>query len=97
MITAYVTDTTFLACLVIGFSAQMVGSSLGIAYSTTCSAVLLSMGISPAMVSASVHTSEVANRFFSGVSHFRFGNVDPAIFKRLACFGAVGAVKSRWS
>jgi uncharacterized membrane protein YfcA len=61
------------------------------AYSVTCSSVLLAMGIPPAMVSATVHSSEVANRLFSGLSHFRYGNVDAAIFKRLALFGALGA------
>jgi uncharacterized membrane protein YfcA len=85
------TDSTFLASILIGFAAQAVGSSLGMAYSVTCSSVFLAMGIPPAMVSATVHTSEVANRLFSGVSHFRFGNVDAAIFKRLALFGMAGA------
>ena len=85
------TDGTFIASICIGFAAQAVGSSLGMAYSVTCSSVLLAMGIPPAMVSATVHTSEVANRLFSGVSHFRFGNVDTAIFKRLALFGMIGA------
>lgn len=61
------------------------------AYSVTCSSVLLAMGIPPAMVSATVHSSEVANRLFSGLSHFRFGNVDASMFKRLAMFGAMGA------
>lgn len=61
------------------------------AYSVTCSTVLLSMGIPPANVSATVHSSEVVNRLLSGVSHFRFGNVDSRIFKKLAIFGAIGA------
>jgi uncharacterized membrane protein YfcA len=84
-------DTQFLFSILIGFAAQTVGSSLGMGYSVTCSSVLLSMGISPAMVSASVHSSEVVNRLVSGLSHFRFGNVDPKIFKRLALFGMLGA------
>jgi uncharacterized protein len=85
-------DTTFAAGVLIGFAAQMVGSSLGMAYSITSSSLLLAMGISPAMVSATVHTSEVANRLFSGLSHFRLGNVDATIFKRLALFGMLGAL-----
>lgn len=84
-------DTIFLYSVLLGFAAQSIGSCLGMAYSVTCSSVLLAMGIPPAMVSATVHSSEVANRLFSGVSHFRFGNVDAAIFKRLALFGAMGA------
>ena len=77
--------------MLLGFAAQAVGSSLGMAYSVTCSSVLLAVGIPPAMVSATVHSSEVANRLFSGLSHFRYGNVDVAIFKRLALFGSLGA------
>jgi len=91
-ITRYFSDTTFIACLGIGFAAQMVGSSLGMAYSITCSSILLTMGIPPAMTSATVHTSEVVNRLFSGLSHFRYGNVDTAIFRKLAFFGSLGAV-----
>jgi len=84
-------DTQFLFSILIGFAAQTIGSSLGMAYSVTCSSVLLAMGISPAMISASVHTSEVVNRLVSGLSHFRFGNVDARIFKRLAIYGMLGA------
>ncbi|RII26474.1 MAG: hypothetical protein CXR30_16485 [Geobacter sp.] len=84
-------DSLFLYSLLLGFAAQSIGSSLGMAYSVTCSSVLLAMGIPPAMVSATVHSSEVANRLFSGLSHFRYGNVDTVVFKRLALFGALGA------
>ncbi len=84
-------DPHFLSSILIGFAAQTAGSCLGMAYSVTCSSVLLTMGIPPAMVSASVHTSEVVNRLASGLSHFRFGNVDTRIFKRLALAGMLGA------
>ena len=89
---SFLSDNFFVTALVLGFCAQMIGSSLGMAYSVTCSSVLLAMGIPPAMASATVHTSEVANRLFSGLSHFRFGNVDMRIFKRLALFGMAGAL-----
>lgn len=62
------------------------------AYSLTCSSVLLAMGIPPAVASATVHTSEIANRLFSGISHFRFGNVDSKIFKPLVLAGMTGVV-----
>lgn len=88
----FVTTPLFFKSVLLGFCAQMLGSSLGMAYSVTCSSVLLSLGISPVMVSASVHTSEVVNRLFSGLSHFRFGNIDIPIFKKLALYGAAGAL-----
>lgn len=88
----FVITPLFFKSVLLGFCAQMLGSSLGMAYSVTCSSVLLSMGISPVMASASVHTSEVVNRLFSGLSHFRFGNVDSQIFKKLALYGMAGAL-----
>lgn len=81
----------FATSALIGFVAQMVGSSLGMAYSTFSTSVLLSLGVSPAMASASVHTSEVVNRLVSGISHFRFGNVDAKMFRQLAVYGMAGA------
>ena len=88
---SFVFDPHFLLSILIGFAAQTAGSALGMAYSVTCSSVLLAMGISPALVSASVHSSEVVNRLVSGISHFRFGNVDTRIFRQLALFGMLGA------
>jgi len=91
-IAQFATDTLFLKSILLGFCAQLVGSSLGMAYSVTCSSVLLAMGIPPAMVSASVHSSEVMNRLVSGLSHFRFGNIDIPVFKQLAMYGMAGAL-----
>ena len=44
------------------------------------------------MVSASVHSSEVVNRLVSGLTHFRFGNIDIPVFKQLALYGMIGAL-----
>ncbi len=81
----------FWSCLAIGFGAQFVAGCLGMGYSVTISSVLLSMGISPSVTSASVHTSEVVNRLLSGLAHYRYGNVEPRIFKQLALYGMAGA------
>lgn len=87
----FFSDPAFTYSVLLGFVAQSIGSCLGMAYSVTCSSVLLAMGIPPAMASATVHSSEVVNRLLSGLSHFRYGNVDVAIFKRLALYGSLGA------
>ena len=87
----FFSDPAFTYSVLLGFVAQSIGSCLGMAYSVTCSSVLLAMGIPPAMASATVHSSEVVNRLLSGLSHFRYGNVDAAIFKRLALYGSLGA------
>jgi len=52
--------------------------------------VLLSMGVPPAAVSASVHTAEVFTTGASGASHLAMRNVDKRLFLRLALPGMVG-------
>ena len=49
----------------VGFVAQMVDGTLGMAYGVSASTLLLSRGLSPAIVSATVHAAEV---FTTGVS-----------------------------
>ena len=61
-------------------------------YSVTSTSCLLALGVPPALSSTCVHTSEVVNRLMAGISHFRYGNVDSALFKKLAMSGMVGAV-----
>ena len=75
-----------------GFIAQMIDGALGMAYGVTATTFLLSVGITPAAASASVHASEV---FTSGVScymHLKFGNVNSKLFKTLVIPGIIGAV-----
>ncbi|MBU5636070.1 sulfite exporter TauE/SafE family protein [Geomonas sp. Red69] len=76
----------------IGFLGQMVGSSMGMGYGVTSTSILLAMGVPPAVSSVSVHSSEVVNRLLSGLSHYRYGNVDPGLFKKLAAGGVAGAL-----
>lgn len=75
----------------IGLAAQMVDGSLGMAYGVTSSTLLVAWGISPAMASASVHLAEVGTTLISGISHWRFNNVDWKVVTRLGIPGAVGA------
>jgi uncharacterized protein len=49
------------------------------------------VGLSPALASASVHIAEVGTTLASGVSHWRFGNVDWGKIGWLAVPGGVGA------
>src|ERR671916_267331 len=53
--------------------------------------LLLTIGIAPALASASVHIAEVGTTAASGVSHWRFKNVDWAKVWPLAIPGAIGA------
>ena len=64
---------------------------MGMAYGVTSTTLLLAVGISPALASASVHIAEVGTTLASGVSHWRFGNVDWKKIVWLAVPGGVGA------
>jgi uncharacterized membrane protein YfcA len=76
--------------ILIGLGAQLVDGALGMAFGLISSSVLLSMGLPPAAVSASIHTAEVFTTGASGVSHLVAGNVDRRLFLRLAVPGAIG-------
>src|ERR687897_639547 len=81
----------FLLLAIVGLVAQLVDGSLGMAYGVTSQSLLLTVGIAPALASASVHIAEVGTTAASGVSHWRFGNVDWAKVWPLAIPGAIGA------
>ncbi len=76
---------------IVGLAAQLVDGSLGMAYGVTSTTLLLAVGLSPALASASVHIAEVGTTLASGVSHWKFGNVDWGKIGWLALPGGVGA------
>ena len=76
----------------VGFVAQLIDGSLGMAYGLSASSLLLTLGIPPAVTSATVHAAEVFASGASAVSHHHFGNVDKALFKRLTIAGIIGAI-----
>lgn len=75
----------------VGFIAQLVDGSLGMAYGVTSSTLLLSYGIAPAVASASIHIAEVGTTLASGVSHWKLGNVDWRSVIWMAIPGGAGA------
>jgi uncharacterized protein len=77
--------------LFIGFIAQFIDGSLGMAYGVTSTTLLLTFGVAPAIASASVHLAEVVTTAASGISHFKFGNVDRKMVLRLIIPGSIGA------
>jgi uncharacterized membrane protein YfcA len=82
---------TLIVLIIVGFFAQLVDGALGMAYGATSSTLLLSVGLSPATASASVHLAELGTTAVSGVSHWRFGNVDWRTVRRIGIPGALGA------
>ena len=75
-----------------GFTASLIDGACGMAYGVTSTTFLLSLGIPPAAASASVHASEVFNNGASGLMHWKSGNVNFKLFKKLLIPGIIGAV-----
>ncbi len=75
-----------------GFAAAMVDGALGMGFGPTSSTILLSTGISPRAVSATVNLAKVASGLAAGVSHWRFGNIDRRLVLQLALPGSIGAL-----
>ncbi len=82
---------TLIVLALAGFVAQLVDGALGMAYGATSSTLVLAIGLSPATASASVHLAELGTTLASGVSHWRFGNVDWRTVRRIGIPGAGGA------
>ena len=85
-------STELFAAIAIGLAAQLVDGALGMGYGATCSTLLLNMGLPPALVSATVHASEVATTAVSGTSHAMARNIDRRLFLRLLVPGVIGAL-----
>ncbi|PZF82239.1 sulfite exporter TauE/SafE family protein [Jiangella anatolica] len=75
----------------VGFAAQLVDGSLGMAYGVTSSTLLLAATANPAAASATVHLAEIGTTLVSGVAHWRFGNVDWKVVAKIGVPGAIGA------
>ena len=75
----------------VGLGAQLVDGSLGMAYGVTSTTLLLAIGTNPAAASATVHLAEIGTTLVSGVSHWRFGNVDWKVVLKIGIPGAIGA------
>lgn len=79
-----------LVYIIVGFVAQMIDGALGMAYGVSSTTFLMSVGVAPAIASASVHVAEVFTTAVSGLSHLKLGNVNHSLFKRLVIPGVVG-------
>jgi len=82
----------FVILALLGFAAQLVDGALGMAYGATSSTLLVGVaGLTPAIASTAVHLGEMGTTAVSGVSHWRFGNVDWSKIVWLAIPGGIGA------
>jgi hypothetical protein len=80
-----------LAIAVAGFLAQLIDGSLGMGYGVSSTTMLLTIGLTPALASASVHLAEIGTSAVSGASHWRLGNLDGRVLLLLGIPGGIGA------
>ncbi|MEZ2443990.1 sulfite exporter TauE/SafE family protein [Chitinophaga sp. RCC_12] len=88
--------TELLFYIVVGLCAQLVDGALGMAYGATSSSLLLGLGVSPSVSSASVHVAEVFTTGASGFAHFKLGNVNKKLFLCLLIPGMIGAISGAY-
>ena len=82
---------TLILLALAGLGAQLVDGSLGMAYGVTSTTLLLMLGTNPAAASATIHLAEIGTTLMSGLSHWKFGNVDWKVVAKVGVPGAVGA------
>ncbi|MDN4518925.1 sulfite exporter TauE/SafE family protein [Mycolicibacterium austroafricanum] len=72
----------------VGVGAQLVDGALGMAFGVTATTLLVLSGVGAAQASAAVHLAEVGTTFASGLSHWKFKNIDWALVAKLGAPGA---------
>jgi siroheme synthase-like protein len=82
----------FYTFIAVGFVAQLIDGMLGMGYGVVSAISLMSLGLSPVSVSASIHTAEMFASGASGYQHYRFGNVNKKLFRVLLLPGVAGSV-----
>ena len=70
----------------------MVDGALGMAFGQISSTLLITLGVPPALASASVHTAETFTTAVSGVSHVAHRNVDWRLFFRIVIPGMLAGI-----
>jgi len=83
---------TIFKFMLVGFFAQLIDGAIGMAYGVSSTTFLLSMGISPAAASASVHVAKIFTTAASGLAHWNLRNVDTGMVKKLLLPGVAGGV-----
>lgn len=76
--------------IAIGFVAQMIDGCIGMGYGIFSSTILATLGLPPAITSATVHSAEFVTAGVSGVSHAWFQNIEREIFLSLLVPGVLG-------
>jgi len=81
-----------LVLVIVGFFAQLIDGALGMAYGVSSTTALVTLGVYPALASASVHTAEIFTTLVSGSAHFKLGNVEREMALHLVMPGIIGGI-----
>ena len=81
----------FLTFAVIGFVAQLVDGTIGMAYGVVSTTALLSAGLSPLSATANIHFAELITGGLTGIFHARRRQVSWPLVRGLAVAGCLGA------
>ena len=81
----------FFTFAAIGFAAQLVDGTIGMAYGVVSTTALLSAGMSPLSATANIHFAELVTGGLSGLFHARRRQVSWSLVWRLAVTGCLGA------
>lgn len=76
----------------VGFAAQLIDGAIGMGYGVIASSVLVATGLPPAVASAAVHVTKIPTGIASALSHWKFGNIDWAVCRRLILPGILGGI-----
>jgi uncharacterized protein len=83
-------DQSLILFIIVGFIAQLIDGALGMAYGVSANSFLLTMNLSPVIASASVHVAKIGTTLASGLSHWKFGNIDKRMVLWLLVPGILG-------
>ncbi|MCF7917932.1 sulfite exporter TauE/SafE family protein [Candidatus Gracilibacteria bacterium] len=95
MIENFFTNPEFLALLPfvgIGFIAQLIDGGIGMGFGIISNSIFMSLGIPPAVSSASIHTVQIFTTGVSGFFHWKQENVEKSLFLNLVITGVIGGI-----
>ena len=84
--------TQLFVFIVVGFAAELIDGTMGMAYGVSSNTFLRSAGVPSAVSSACVHIAELFTTFVSGISHIRLKNISKVLFFKLLLPGIVGGI-----
>ncbi len=85
-------EVDFALFAAVGFAAQLIDGAIGMGYGVIATSVLVATGMPPALASAAVHVTKIPTGIASGLSHWKFGNVDWTLCRTLILPGVIGGI-----